>query len=160
MRERLRPAYFIPETKKVDAVLTEMQAHRIHVAIVVDEYGGVAGIVTLEAIVEEIVGEIRDEYDQGEEQLYQQVGPDEYLFQGKIDLDDFNEVMGTHLEKDETDTLAGFIYGQMDRVPAGGEQVVLPDLVLTVEQVSGRRIRKVRAQRTQEKEIEDSNADR
>jgi CBS domain containing-hemolysin-like protein len=162
LRERLRPAYFIPETKKVDEVLTEMQERRIHVAIVVDEYGGVAGMVTLENIVEEIVGEIRDEYDQGEEQLYQQVGPDEYLFQGKIGLDDFNEVMGTYLEKDEANTLAGFIYGQMGRVPAGGEQVVLDDLILTVEQVSGRRIRKVRAQRipsTQEKEIEGSNAD-
>jgi CBS domain containing-hemolysin-like protein len=162
LRERLRPAYFIPETKKVDEVMTEMQERRIHVAIVVDEYGGVAGMVTLENIVEEIVGEIRDEYDQGEEQLYQQVGPGEYLFQGKIDLDDFNEVMGTHLEKDEADTLAGFIYGQMGRVPTGGEKVVLDNLILTVEQISGRRIRKVRAQRiqsTQEKEIEGSNAD-
>jgi len=162
LRERLRPAFFIPETKKVDEVLTEMQERRIHVAIVVDEYGGVAGMVTLEDIVEEIVGEIRDEYDQGEEQLYQQVGPDEYLFQGKIGLDDFSEVMGTHLEKDDAVTLAGFIYGQMGRVSAGGEQVVMDDFILTVEQVSGRRIRKVRAQRiqsTQEKEIEDSNAD-
>jgi putative hemolysin len=162
LRDRLRPAFFIPETKKVDEVLSEMQARRIHVAIVVDEYGGVAGMVTLEDIVEEIVGEIRDEYDQGEEQLYQQVGPDEFLFAGSIGLDDFNEVMGTHLEKEEADTLAGFIYSQMGRVPAGGEQVALDGLVLTVEQVSGRRIRKVRAQRiqpTQEKEIEGSNAD-
>jgi putative hemolysin len=162
LRERLRPAFFIPETKKVDEVLTEMQSRRIHVAIVVDEYGGVAGMVTLEDIVEEIVGEIRDEYDQSEEQLYQQVGPDEYLFVGNIGLDDFNEVMGTHLEKDEADTLAGFIYSQIGRVPAGGEQVALDGLILTVEQVSGRRIRKVRAQRiqsTQEKEIESTNVD-
>jgi len=162
LRERLRPAYFIPETKKVDEVLSEMQARRIHVAIVVDEYGGVAGMATLEDIVEEIVGEIRDEYDQGEEQLYQKVGPDEYLFAGNIGLDDFNEVMSTHLEKEDADTLAGFIYSQIGRVPAGGEQVTLPGLTLTVEQVSGRRIRKVRAQRiqpTQEKEIEGSNAD-
>ena len=73
-------------------------------AIVVDEYGGVAGIVTLEDIVEEIVGEIRDEYDQAEELLFQEVGEDEYLFQGRIDLDDFNDIMGTELPNSEADT--------------------------------------------------------
>jgi CBS domain containing-hemolysin-like protein len=129
-------------------------------AVVVDEYGGVAGLVALEDIVEEIVGEIRDEYDQGEELLYQQINPDEYVFQGKIDLDDFNEVMGSHLTKEVADTLGGFIYGQIGRIPAGGEQVELLEqgLKLTVDQVIGRRIRKVRALRiqpTQEKEIEE-----
>ncbi len=163
MRELLRPAYFVPEAKKADELLAEMQSRRIHVAIVVDEYGGVAGLVTLEDIVEEIIGEVRDEYDASEEMLYQQVGPDEYIFQGRIDLDDFNEVMGTHLEKDVADTLGGFIYGQMGRVPAGGEQVQAGDVLLTVEQVSGRRIRKVRARRIQpesEMKEEESNADR
>ena len=162
MRELLRPAYFIPEAKKVDELLTEMQAQRVHMAIVVDEYGGVAGLVTLEDIVEEIIGEVRDEYDAGEEMLYQQVGPDEYVFQGRIDLDDFNEVMGTHLTKEAADTLGGFIYGQMGRVPAGGEQIQAEDVVLTVEQVSGRRIRKVRAKRIQpasQIETEESHAD-
>lgn len=162
MRELLRPAYFIPEAKKVDELLTEMQAQRVHMAIVVDEYGGVAGLVTLEDIVEEIIGEVRDEYDAGEEMLYQQVGPDEYVFQGRIDLDDFNEVMGTHLTKEAADTLGGFIYGQMGRVPAGGEQIQAEDVVLTVEQVSGRRIRKVRAKRIQpasQVEKEETHAD-
>lgn len=145
VRNQLRPAYFVPEAKKVDELLREMQTRSVHMALVVDEYGGIAGLVTMEDIVEEIVGEIRDEYDQSEERLYEQVGEKEYIFQGRIDLDDFNEVMGTHLTKEVADTLGGFIYGQMGRVPVGGEQIEADNLVLTVETVSGRRIRSVRA---------------
>jgi CBS domain containing-hemolysin-like protein len=141
----LRPAYFVPEAKKVDELLAEMQAQRIHMAIVVDEYGGVAGLVTLEDIVEEIVGEIQDEYDQTEELPYQVLENGKYIFQGRIDLEDFNEVMGSHLPKDEADTLGGFVYSQVGRVPASGESVQIGGLRLTVEQVSGRRIRKIRA---------------
>jgi putative hemolysin len=115
---------------------------------VVDEYGGVAGLVTLEDIVEEIVGEIRDEYDTAsEEVLYQEVGQDQYIFQGRIDLDDFNEVMDSHLPKDEADTLAGYLYDQMGRVPQGGESIMVDGLTFTIEQVTGRRIRRVRVQR-------------
>lgn len=147
IRELLRPAYFVPEAKKVDELLREMQARGVHMAVVVDEYGGMAGLVTLEDIVEEIVGEIRDEYDESEELLYQQVSPDEYLFLGRIDLDDFNDIVGTHLTKEIADTLGGFIYGEIGRVPVGGEQVTVEGWQLTVAQVSGRRIRKVRARR-------------
>lgn len=145
LRSMLRPAYFVPETKKVDELLREMQARSVHMALVVDEYGGIAGLVTLEDIVEEIVGEIRDEYDQKEEQLYEKVGDDEYIFHGRIGLDDFNNVMGSHLPTDIADTLGGFIYSQIGRVPVGGERIEVDNLVLTVEQVSGRRIRRVRA---------------
>ncbi|MDD5467231.1 MAG: transporter associated domain-containing protein [Anaerolineales bacterium] len=145
LSELLRPAYFIPEAKKIDELLAEMQEQRIHMAIVVDEYGGVAGLVTMEDIVEEILGEIQDEYDQGEELPYQQVGDGEYLFQGRVDLDDFNEVFSSHLPKDEAETLGGFIYNRIGRVPSSGETVQVENLLLTVEQVSARRIRKVRA---------------
>lgn len=147
LKDLLRPAYFVPEAKKVDELLAEMQAQRIHMAIVVDEYGGVAGLVTLEDIVEEIVGEIHDEYDQAEETPFQQINEDEYLFLGRIDLDDFNEIMESALPREEADTLAGFMYSRIGRVPVGGEHVQVDNLELTVEQVSGRRIRKVRAQR-------------
>ena len=148
LREFLRPANFVPETKKVDELLAEMQSQRIHMGLVVDEYGGVAGLVTLEDIVEEIVGEIRDEYDTASEEiLHQVVGPGEYIFQGRIDLDDFNEIMGTHLSKDEADTLAGFLYDQMGRVPQGGESIMVEGLTFTIEQVTGRRIRRVRVLR-------------
>jgi CBS domain containing-hemolysin-like protein len=144
LRDLLRPAYFVPETKKADELLAEMQAQRIHMAIVVDEYGGVAGLVTLEDIVEEIIGEIQDEYDKAEELLYQAVGPDEYLFLGRIALDDFNQIMDTDLPKDEADTLAGYLYDRLGRVPQGGEKIEVEGLELIVEQVSGRRIRRVR----------------
>jgi putative hemolysin len=158
MRELLRPAYFVPETKKVDELLTEMQSQRIHMAVVVDEYGGMAGLVTLEDIVEEIIGEIRDEYDVGEELLYQPVGGGEYIFQGRIALDDFNQVMDSHLPKDEADTLAGFLYDRMGRVPQGGETLQVDGLLLTVEQVAGRRIRRVRVRRVDEKQGEEQDA--
>jgi len=142
-----RPAYFIPETKHVDDLLTEMQQERIHIAVVVDEYGGVSGMVTLEDIVEELVGEIQDEYDKIEEQVYQQIGKDEYVFQGGINLDDFNEIMNTELPQDDADTLGGLIYSQIGRIPKGGEVIRKDNLQLTVEQVTGRRIRKVKVQR-------------
>jgi putative hemolysin len=147
LSDHLRQAYFVPEAKKVDKLLAELQAKRIHMAVVVDEYGGVAGLVTLEDIVEEIVGEIRDEYDQAEELLYQAITEDEYLFQGRIDIDDFNDIMGTELPNSEADTLSGLIYSRIGRVPTAGDKVQIKDLQLTVEQVSGQRIRKVRALR-------------
>lgn len=141
----VRPATFIPEAKKVDELLSEMQAQRVHMAIVIDEYGGMAGLVTLEDIVEEIVGEIRDEFDQSEENQCLMINDDEYLFQARIDLDDFNEVTGTRLTKDVADTLGGWLYGEIGRVPAGGEKIMVDGWQLTVENISGRRIRQVRA---------------
>lgn len=147
LRELLRPANFIPESKKVDELLAEMQAEHIHIAIVADEYGGVAGLVTLEDIMEEIVGEIQDEYDQAEELPYHLLSEDEAVFQGRIDLDDFNEIMGGHLSTEEADTLGGYIYSRIGRVPKAGESIREDDLLLTVEQITSRRIRKVRVQR-------------
>lgn len=147
LRGATRPAYFVPEAKKVDELLDEMQARHIHMAIVIDEYGGVAGLVTLEDIVEEIIGEVRDEYDQLEESPYQELGEGETIFLGRVDLDDFNELMGTNLLKDEADTIGGFMYNRIGRVPESGESLQVDDMELIVEQVSGRRIRKIRARR-------------
>jgi putative hemolysin len=157
LREMMRLAYFVPEAKKLDDLLTEMQSNRTHIAIVVDEYGGVAGLVTLEDILEEIIGEIRDEYDQSEELPFQKISDQEYIFQGNIDLDDFNELMGTEIEKDMADTLGGLMYGLTGSVPVGGEQVELDGVQLTVEHVIGRRIHKVRAKKIEQKETEESD---
>ncbi|HHY88416.1 MAG TPA: HlyC/CorC family transporter [Chloroflexi bacterium] len=154
IRQFLRPAFFVPEAKKVDELLREMQKNSYHIAVVVDEYGGMAGLVTMEDIVEEIVGEIRDEYDQGEEQLYQRLENGSYLLSGRLDLDDVNDMLGTHLTKDMADTLGGFLYGTIGRVPIGGEQVHVEDWTLTIELVTGRRIRKVRAEQRQYESLE------
>lgn len=147
LRTLLREPYFVPETKKADELLAEMQSERFHMAIVVDEYGGVSGVVTLEDIIEEIIGEIQDEYDDLEEELYEKISEDEYIFLGRIDLDDFAEIVGVDLPEGDADTLAGFLYEQLGRVPQGGESVRENGLLLTIEQLSGRRIRRVRAQR-------------
>ena len=145
LRDMLRPAYFVPEAKKVDELLAEMQSQRIHMAVVVDEYGGVAGLVTLEDIVEEIIGDVQDEYDQAEEAPYQKLTNGSYLFQGRVGLDDFNEIMDCDLPNEESDTLGGYIYSRLGRVPMVGEKLLFGGLVLIVEQVSARRIHKVSA---------------
>ncbi len=146
-RELLRLAYFVPEAKKVDELLAEMQTRSMHMAIVVDEYGGVAGVVTLEDIVEEIIGEIRDEYDESEEVPYLQVDEHEYVFLGRVDLDIFNEVMDSEIATENADTIGGYIYGEIGDVPTGGEIIKANGVTLIVEQVVGRRISKVRAKR-------------
>ncbi|EKD89369.1 MAG: CBS protein [uncultured bacterium] len=154
IKKFLRKVYFVPESKKVDELLAEMQANGIHIAVVVDEYGGMAGLVTLEDIVEEIVGEIRDEYDQSEELLVQKLSEDEVLFKGRVSLDDFNDAIDTHLDPDMTDTLGGFFYSELGRVPAEGDRLDVEGWILTVEEVRGRRVGRIRAQKQQINEME------
>jgi CBS domain containing-hemolysin-like protein len=149
IKDSLRQAFFVPESKKVDDLLNDMQANRYHMAIVVDEYGGTAGLVTLEDIMEEIVGEIRDEYDQGEELPYRQINPNEYILQGRVDVDTLNEILGSHFSHEDMDTLSGYIYAYLGSVPSVGETVPLESWNLTVESVTGRTIRRVRAVRQQ-----------
>ena len=132
----------------MDALLAELQQKRIHMAVVVDEYGGTAGIVTLEDIVEEIVGDIRDEYDVNEESLFERINDDEYVFDARINLDEVNELLELNLPTSESDSLGGFIYGQLGHVPSAGEKVPAELATFEVLSVTGRRIRKVRALRT------------
>jgi putative hemolysin len=146
LREMLRPAYFVPETKKVDDLLREMQQRRIHMAIVVDEYGGTAGLVTVEDILEEIVGEIQDEYD-AEEPSFEQVGEGEYILDARMNLDDVNDLLGADLPTETADTLGGLIYDALGRVPVPGDQLEVGRWQIEVLTVSGRRIRKVRMTR-------------
>jgi putative hemolysin len=148
LRKLLRKAYFIPESKKVDELLAEMQGRGVHMAVVVDEYGGMAGVVTLEDIVEEIVGEIRDEYDTAEELPVLKVSADEFLFKGQIDLDDVNELLGSQMTNEYSDSLGGFVYSELGRVPGAGDDLQVGDWKFTVEEVRGHRIGKIRAQRT------------
>ncbi len=141
--ELKRSVYFVPETKVINELLADMQKRRVHLAIVVDEYGGVAGMVTMEDIIEEIFGEIQDEYD-AEETIYRVIGPDEYIFLGKIDVDDLNLILESSLPNQEADTLGGLIYYRLGHVPQLGEVVKFDNLLMTVEQVDEHRINKVR----------------
>ncbi|MEJ5199323.1 MAG: hemolysin family protein [Anaerolineae bacterium] len=142
----LRNAYFIPESKKVDELLQEMQQRHVHMAVVVDEYGGTAGIVTIEDLLEEIVGEIQDEYD-AEQPTVEVVGEGEYLFDARAPLDEVYEHLSIELPEEGGDTLGGFIYSQLGRVPAVGDRVEFGDVVFEVLSVAGRRIKQVRATR-------------
>jgi putative hemolysin len=140
----LRTAYFIPESKKVDELLQELQQRKVHMAVVVDEYGGTAGIVTLEDLLEEIVGEIQDEYD-AEEPTIELVNDREYLFDARVSLGEVSKLLGVELPEEGGDTLGGFIYSQLGRVPAVADTVEFGDVVFEVLSVAGRRIQQVRA---------------
>jgi putative hemolysin len=140
----VRPAYFIPESKKVDELLQELQRRRVHIAVVVDEYGGTAGLVTIEDLLEEIVGEIQDEYD-AEEPTVEAVNTNEYLFDARVPLDEVNKLLGVDLPSEGGDTLGGFIYSQLGKVPALGDRIEFGNAVIEVLSISGRRIKQVRA---------------
>jgi len=146
LKDLLRQAYFVPETKKASELLPDLQQRRVHMAIVVDEYGGVAGLVTIEDLLEEIVGEIQDEYDT-EEPFVEFVDENEYVFDARVDLDDLNRLMDVSLPTEDNDTLGGFIYTELGKVPTPGDQVAFGDMEFVVESVTGRRIRKVRVRR-------------
>ena len=146
IRELVRPAFFVPESKKLDDLLREIRQKRTHMAIVVDEYGSVAGLVTIEDLVEEIVGDIQDEYDR-EENLYERVSQYEYIFDAKINLDEFNELMNTDLENEDYETLGGFLLGQLDKIPVAGDTITVKNLTFTVLTTRGLRITKVRVDR-------------
>ncbi|MBU0490984.1 MAG: hemolysin family protein [Chloroflexi bacterium] len=140
----VRSAYFVPETKKVDDLLRELQRDKVHMAVVVDEYGGTAGVVTIEDLVEEIVGEIQDEYDWAEELLVEKVSAREGIFNARIGLDDVNQLMDLDLTTEDVDTLGGLIYSHLGRVPDVGDTVQVKDAEVTVLSLAGRRIKRVR----------------
>jgi len=153
IRDLVRPAYFVPETKKLDDLLREIRQKRVHMVIVVDEYGSVAGLVTIEDLVEEIVGDIQDEYDH-EEVLYEKVNENEYIFDAKINIYEFNDMMDMKLEDGDYETLGGFVYEQLDKIPVAGDVVTYKDLQFTVLATRGRRINKIRVERIQPAQIE------
>ena len=155
LRQYLRPAHFVPETKRVDELLREMQRNKMHMAIVVDEYGGTAGLVTIEDLIEEIVGEIRDEYE-SEQELVIPVSEREALMDGRVPFDDVREAFELDLPPSEDyDTLGGFIVHELGRLPKAGEEVRTAGVRFVVETVEGRRIRRVRVTREAEERNEE-----
>jgi magnesium and cobalt exporter, CNNM family len=153
IQEIMRPAYFVPESKKVHELLAEMRKNQISIAIVVDEYGGTAGLVTVEDVLEEIVGEIRDEFDK-EEQPVQLVTEDEVIVDARVAIDDLSEMFDIQLKKNDFDSIGGLIINELGRIPSVGDNVRVNGISLKVLSVAGRRIKKVRVTKLGEHEPE------
>lgn len=141
-----RKALFIPATKKLDDLLRDFQQEKTHIAIVVDEYGGTEGLITLDDILEEIVGDISDEYGDSEEKLFTKFKNGVYVFDAKIDLDDMEEILNLELTADDDDfeTLGGLVYHLTERIPNVGERIYYKGLELTIHSVQNNRVRKLR----------------
>ncbi len=145
LKSILRKPYFVPEYKRIDELLREFQANRIHMAIVVDEYGGTAGLVTIEDIMEEVFGEILDEYDK-EALLVKKLDDNSYILDARIPIDDLNELLGTAFEDDDYESLGGMIYSLMGKIPRQQDAAELSGYRFTVEQVRAQRILYVRVE--------------
>ena len=145
--DSMRAAMFVPETKRVDELLREMRTVGRHLAVVVDEYGGTAGLVTLEDLVEELVGEIVDEFDRPE-RLLQPLADGEALVHGRMPVDQLNALLEAELPGEDWDTVGGFMFGTLGHVPDVGESVEVDGVRLRVEHMEGRRITRVRLTRT------------
>ena len=163
LRSILRTPVFVPESMSVDDLLHEFQRRKVHIAIVLDEYGGTAGLVTIEDLLEEIVGEIQDEYDE-EEPLIVRLSEHEARIDGRADVDDLEELFDTNLgleDADEYDTVGGLIYHRLGTVPKPGDVIPVDGLTLTVETIDGRRVGKVLAVRDRQDDgPEDDETDR
>jgi CBS domain containing-hemolysin-like protein len=157
LRTLLRTPLFVPESMSVDDLLHELQRRKVHLAIVLDEYGGTAGLVTIEDLLEEIVGEIQDEYDV-EEPMVVRLSADEARLDGRADVDELRNLFDVDLpleDEDEYDTIGGLVYHRVGSVPSPGDRVTLDGVTLTVETTDGRRVGKVLAVRSPHEERDD-----
>jgi magnesium and cobalt transporter len=143
LAEIMRPPFLVPESKQVSVLLKEFQAACIHIAIVIDEYGGTSGLVTIEDLIEEIVGEIQDEYDHKEEWLVKQ-SDGSLLVDGRLNIEEFEEYFDIEVAREKFDTLGGYIVEQFGRVPMVGEQIKIGDFDILIEQGDQRAIRQLR----------------
>ncbi|MGE4587454.1 MAG: gliding motility-associated protein GldE [Mangrovibacterium sp.] len=149
----IRPPFFVPESKKIDDLLQEFQQNKVHMAIVVDEYGGSSGLVTLQDILEEIVGDISDEFDE-DEHYSTRISEHKYLFDGKIQLDDFCRFTGCNIHtfddcRGDADTLAGLILELKGEIPVPHEKITCKNFIFAIETADNRRIRKIRVEKVQ-----------
>ncbi|MDO8689545.1 MAG: hemolysin family protein [Dehalococcoidia bacterium] len=138
---------YIPESKRIDELLQELQERRVHMAVVVDEYGGTAGLVTIEDLLEEIVGEIQDEYDREEPQI-ERVNDSEAILDGRVSIDDLNQLFDQDIDAEEFDTVGGLVIHQLGKMPSLGDSVEMGGISLQVLATVGRRIKKVKVTRT------------
>jgi CBS domain containing-hemolysin-like protein len=143
IRDLMRPPYIVPENKKVDELLAEFKKSKIQMAIVVDEYGGTAGLVSIEDLLEEIVGDIMDEYDV-EEPMMEIIDESTTIVDARMPIDEINEQMELELPEEEFDTIGGFVFGMLGREPHPGENIQYDGIDLIVEKTDGRRIQKIK----------------
>lgn len=145
LKELIRQPYFVPESKRTDELFKELQQNKTHMAIIIDEYGGTAGIVTLEDLIEEIVGNIFDEDDDEEKEL-EKIDDNTFIIKGSISLDEAQEILGAALPVDDYETLSGFIIGQIGRIPEKGDESTIEfnELVFKVEEVEEKKVSKVK----------------
>ncbi len=144
-RSILRKPYFVPETKNIDSLFVELQTEKQHIAVLIDEYGGFSGIVTMEDIIEEIVGDIDDEYDE-EETEFQKISDDTYIIDGSMDLDDLDEELGVDLESENSETLGGFIIDILGEIPDEndvGNEIIFENYIFKIDSIKDRRIEKI-----------------
>ncbi len=153
LTEIVRPAHFVPESKKVSELLREMQQKKFHLAMVSDEHGSVSGLVTLEDLLEELVGEITDEYDREEPQV-EPVADGSFRVNGRLPIDELNELLDVDLPQEEWDTVAGFMLGLLGAIPTEGEEVRYDNLSFKAEKVQGRRIEKVLIRRVEPQPVD------
>jgi len=145
----LRPAYFVPESMKLDSLLKEMKQRRVHIAVAVDEYGGVSGIITMEDILEEIVGDIQDEFDNEGETIIR-VGENEWICDARMNLENVNDEIDSEIPTDDFDTLGGFVFDLFGKIPKKQEKTVWKNLSFIIQSVEGHKIRFVRVLRESE----------
>jgi CBS domain containing-hemolysin-like protein len=146
LHDLLHPVFFVPESKQIDDLLREFQRNKVHMAIVVDEYGGVSGLVTMEDALEELVGEIVDEFDT-EEILYRQIDPQTYVVSARLPLDEFNARLGVSIPREDADTIGGHVLHLFGKLPKRGESVSAYGLTLTIEHIKNTRILEIRVRR-------------
>jgi magnesium and cobalt transporter len=143
LKKILRPAYFVPESKRLDSLLNEFKANRNHLAVVVDEYGGIAGLVTIEDILEEIVGDIDDEFDVIEEKKILRIADHHYQIHALTPLEEINESLGTYFNDTNSDTIGGLVTLTLGRVPATGDKVTIQGWEITVTKANKRQVLQV-----------------
>ncbi len=139
----IRRPFFVPESKKLDSLLREMKRRRVHIAVAVDEYGGVSGIVCMEDIIEEIVGDIQDEFDNEKEEVLE-IGDGTYLVDARVNLEDLNEELKSKIPEDDFDTLGGFVFDLFGKIPVKYEKVTTDDMDFIIQEMDGHKIRTVK----------------
>lgn len=144
VRDIVRKPYFIPDSKKINALFHDFRKKRVHIAVAVDEYGGVAGIICLEDILEEIVGEIQDEFDEDEVEDIIQIGPSTYLCETRVSIEDLNEELKIALPHEDYETLGGFVFDLFDKIPVKFEKKEYEGMTFIIQDVEGNKIKSVK----------------